>query len=77
MGEPFNPRRAQLVGPDQFERFRVSGAGEPLAGLGLDPDEELLVFERGGERRALRAKQMIYHHVAQGELAGLPYLVTF
>ena len=43
----------------------------------LRDDEELLLFERGGQTRALLLREMAYHHVAQGELAGEPYLVTF
>ena len=61
----------------QFKPFRPTESGEPLRGLGLAPDDELLVFERGGEQRGLLLPQMVYHHVAQGELAGEPYLVTF
>jgi hypothetical protein len=61
-----------------FEPFVVpSGAGVPLASLGLAADTELLVFSRGGQSRALLAREMAYHHVAQGELAGQPYLVSF
>ena len=61
----------------QFKPFRPTGNGEPLRALDLAPDDELLVFERGGERRGLILPQMVYHHIAQGELAGEPYLVTF
>ncbi len=61
-----------------FEPFVVpTGAGVPLASLGLAPDMELIVFSRSGEFRALIAREMAYHHVAQGELAGEPYLVSF
>jgi hypothetical protein len=74
---PFDERRAILRGPDQFQRFDVPGGGEPLADAGLDPDSALLVPERGGESRALIVKQMAYHHLAQGTLAGEPYLVSF
>ena len=61
-----------------FEPFLVhADAGVPLASLGEVPDMELIVFSRGGEYRALIAREMAYHHVAQGELAGEPYLVSF
>ena len=60
-----------------FNPFRPTDDGEPLRSLDLPPDDELVVFERGGERRGLLLPQMVYHHVAQGELAGEPYLVTF
>ncbi len=66
----FDAKRAMLKGPDMFSRFRTPETG-------LNPKEQLLVFERGGEQRALILNQMAYHHVAQGELAGEPYLVTF
>ncbi len=73
----FDSERAILKSPDMFKRFNVSGNGVPLNEANLRPKEVLLVFERAGERRALLQRQMVYHHVAQGELAGEPYLVSF
>jgi hypothetical protein len=61
----------------QFQPFRPTSDGGSLATAGLADDEELLVFGRGDQYRALIMRQMVYHHVAQGELAGEPYLVTF
>ena len=61
----------------QFKPFRPTGDGGPLISAGLADEEELLVFGRGDQYRALILRQMVYHHVAQGELAGEPYLVTF
>ena len=61
----------------QFEPFRPTGDGGPLASAGLAEEEELLVFGREDQHRALIMRQMVYHHVAQGEMAGEPYLVTF
>ena len=61
----------------QFQPFRPTGDGGSLASAGLPDDEELLVFGREDQHRALIMRQMVYHHVAQGELAGEPYLVTF
>ncbi len=61
----------------QFQPFRPTGDGGSLASAGLANEEELLVFGREDQRRALIMRQMVYHHVAQGELAGEPYLVTF
>lgn len=61
----------------QFVPFRPEGPGVPLAEAGLRDDEELLVAERGGEAVGFVMRQMAYHHTAQGELAGKPYLVTF
>lgn len=73
----FDAERAWLRDPDLFPRFRIPDQGVPLAEAKLDPGEMLLVVERNGARRALRVKEMSYHHVAQGELAGEPYLVGF
>ena len=60
-----------------FRPFVVPLKGQSLSKTSLLPDEELIVIERNGEYRALLAREMAYHHVAQGELAGEPYLVTF
>ncbi|MFQ6012751.1 MAG: DUF3179 domain-containing (seleno)protein [Thermoplasmata archaeon] len=69
--------RAWLRDPDLFQRFRVSDEGEPLAAAGLDPKAMLLVVERANARRAFLVTEMAYHHLAQGELGGAPYLVSF
>lgn len=62
----------------QFRPFRPSAKHEiPLKAAQLANDVELLAFERGGERRVLLAEEMHYHHIAQGELAGEPYMVSF
>lgn len=60
-----------------FEPLAVAQAGVPLAALAIPDDAELILFSRGSEQRALIAREMAYHHVAQGELAGEPYLVSF
>ncbi|MFQ5767788.1 MAG: hypothetical protein ACE5ID_07380 [Acidobacteriota bacterium] len=73
----FDPARAVLKGPDQFPRFLTPEHGRPLKEAGLSPEEILIVFSRGEESRALLATQMSYHHVAQGTLAGEPYVVAF
>ncbi len=73
----FDISRAKFLKPDGFPRFRVPKSGEPLAKAGLKPKESLIIVERGGLRRALGLRQMAFHHFAQGELAGQPYLVSF
>jgi hypothetical protein len=60
-----------------FKPFVVPYQGSSLAQTNLHPDEELIVIERKREYRALLAREMVYHHVAQGELGSEPYLVTF
>jgi len=60
----------------QFAPFLPVNA-VPLRSANLRPDEDLLVFERSGKRRALILRQMAYHHIAQGTISGEPYLVSF
>jgi hypothetical protein len=60
-----------------FPPLQVHTQGAPLSSLRLPPDLELIVFTRGGATRALVAREMAFHHVAQGELDGQPYLVSF
>ena len=60
-----------------FPPFQVPKQGVPLSSLNLPPDLELIIFTRGGLTRALVAREMAFHHVAQGELGGQPYLVSF
>ena len=60
-----------------FKPFTVPSHGFHLAQTIVSPDDELIVLERGGLQRALLAREMAYHHVAQGELVGEPYLIAF
>jgi hypothetical protein len=73
----FDVRRAMLKNPDLFARFVVPETAVKLAEIPLPGNEQLIVFERSGEKRALLVRQMAYHHVAQGELAGEPFLIAF
>ncbi len=73
----FDIGRASLKHPDFFQRFTVTGTGTALKGLGLNKKKSLLVFQRNAEKRALIQNQMLYHHAAQGELAGEPYVISF
>lgn len=60
----------------QFAPFRPR-AGKSLQSSGLPPDTDILVIARQGERHAFTMREMAYHHIAQGEIAGEPYLVSF
>ena len=62
----------------EFTPFRPQARHEQLlADTKLKDDKELLVFERGSQRRAVLLLEAVYHHVIQGELADEPYLVSF
>lgn len=73
----FDPEKAILRGPNLFPPFHPPQRGEPLERARLPGEEMLMVVERSGERRALLVRELAYHHVAQGRLAGEPYLVSF
>lgn len=60
-----------------FDPYRPKGKGLPLSQADLRKDEELLMVERKGRRHLFLAKEMAYHHLAQYELAGEPYMVSF
>lgn len=72
----FDPSRLHRQ-PDLFARFNVADDGIPICKARLPHSVELMVFERQGKRRALLVQEMGYHHLAQGELAGEPYIVSF
>jgi len=60
-----------------FVPLRPGEETTSLRSASLAPKTELLLFTRGEERRALLMREMSYHHIAQGDLAGEPYLVSF
>jgi hypothetical protein len=76
----FDPSRAHLSKKDKFQRFVVKGSESleiAVKEKKIGGDDLILILERSGERLAFSVFQMAYHHVAQGELAGQPYLVNF
>ena len=73
----FDAKIAHLKGPDYFKRFNVTENGIPLQNTNIERDARLLVFECNGLRQAVLVKEIVYHHVAQGDVKGEPYLVTF
>ena len=78
--EGFDASRAMLSDAPMFDPYYVSDV-EPLREALRDrvvgDDTPLLVVQRGGQTLALLTYQMAYHHVAQGELAGEPWMVAF
>ena len=76
----FNIDIARLGLGSRFEPFRVSET-EPLrdamsAGK-LQDDTHVLVMEHPAGLLAFLTDQMVYHHVAQGETNGEPWMVSF
>ena len=43
----------------------------------ISDETTVVAFQMAGKTLALVSSQMSYHHVAQGEMAGEPWMVTF
>ena len=75
----FDIDRARLNG-GRFQPFQV-GVTQPLrealANGRVGDDTRILVLERKQGRLALVTSQMSYHHIAQGEMEGEPWMVSF
>ncbi len=65
------PNFVPLRDPDWRSLSDVRRAG------GVSDDTPVLVFEVGGSTLVLVSSQMSYHHVAQGDMNGEPWMVTF
>lgn len=78
--ESFDPARAILSDTPMFDAFyptTTERLADALRNRDVRDDTGVLVVDVAGKRLALVTRQMSYHHVAQGELAGEPWLVTF
>ena len=78
--QPFDRSRAWLSDTVIFQPFRVTSSfplRDALARKQVEGETNLLVIEQGKTRLALITSQMAYHHVAQGEIAGEPWMVSF
>jgi hypothetical protein len=76
----FDVRRALLVYGDIFAPFHVT-ATRPLQDAlhsgDVQEDAPVLVAERDVATMVLLRRQLTYHHVAQGEAGGEPWMVSF
>ncbi len=76
----FDVNRAMLRDGSRFTPFLVEESQllcEAVKQGVVDDDTPILVVERGGQRLALITREMSFHHVAQGEMAGEPWMVSF
>lgn len=76
----FDASRATLKDKDMFQPFHVRTTRllrEALASGDVREDTLVLVMGDDVGTLALLTQQMSYHHVAQGEMAGKPWLVSF
>ena len=78
--EDFDESRAYLGESPMFDAFYPDEYGS-LATLRregrVNDDTALLVLRRGETTLTLLTMQMSYHHIAQGDLAGEPWMVSF
>jgi hypothetical protein len=76
----FDASRANLSSTDMFDPFHIEFTQSLQRALDegdVAPDTSILAVERDGGTLTLLTQQMAYHHVAQGEMAGVPWLVSF
>ena len=76
----FDITRARVGAGSKFEPFRVNEtqllSDAVTAGV-VESDTRLLLMEHSAGWLALLTDQMAYHHVAQGDIAGEPWMVSF
>jgi len=78
--QAFDTSRVLLMDTTRFRPFNVSDTRalrEALDDGAVHEDTPLLVLEHAGGTLALLVEQMAYHHVAQGDIAGEPWMVSF
>lgn len=76
----FDARRALLVRANIFAPFYVSymvSLPDALTRGLVGRDAPVLVVERDAGATVLLVRQLTYHHVAQGEIDGEPWMVSF
>lgn len=76
----FDISRAWISDSTIFEPFHVTETRplrEALADGAVHEDTPLLVMEHEAGKLALLTEQMAYHHIAQGKMAGEPWMVSF
>lgn len=78
--QDFDLGRAAINDTTVFAPFVVSSSvrlRDALDDHTVDGDTPVLVFDTRSGPLALITAQMTYHHVAQGEIAGEPWMVSF
>lgn len=76
----FDVSRANLRDKAQFKPFQVTtflDCGDLLNSNTINEDEGILVFELNKKHYGFLRKQMAYHHVANGDIDGEPFMVSF
>ena len=78
--QDFDEGRALLSNEPMFDAFYPTEykdlASAKRSGR-VNDDTALLVLQRGDATLALLTMQMSYHHIAQGDVEGEPWMVSF
>ena len=78
--EDFDEGRAWLPDEPLFDAFypeTYESLEDALDDRRVSDETPLLVLQRDGTTLTLVTMQMSYHHIAQGDLAGEPWMVSF
>ena len=76
----FEVERAMLLDSTVYVRFDVTATRSLREALDeglLQEQTRVLIMEHSNGRLALVTDQMTYHHTAQGEIEGEPWMVSF
>ena len=76
----FDINIARMGVGSRFEPFHVSESeplGDAMSAGKLQGDTRVLVMDHPAGMLAFLTDQMAYHHVAQGEIDGKPWMVSF
>ncbi len=76
----FDEDRAMLTDAPMFDAFyptEYESLADARRSGRVNDDTGLLVLQRGETALTLLTMQMSYHHIAQGELDGEPWMVSF
>jgi hypothetical protein len=78
--EDFDESRAYIGESPMFDAFypeEYESLADARRSGRVNDDTALLVLRRGDTTLTLLTMQMSYHHIAQGDLAGEPWMVSF
>ena len=76
----FDPRRASIADHDVFAPFypdAYRSLRQAIDAGDIKPNTPVLVTRPAGQAIVLLTTQMAYHHVAQGDIMGHPWLVSY
>ncbi len=78
--EDFDESRAYIGDSPMFDAFypeQYESLADARRSGRVNDDTAVLVLRRGDTTLTLLTMQMSYHHIAQGDVAGEPWMVSF